>query len=392
MIGISKLYCGTIQPSDPLRYKRSSKRLPSDLLQFSQDKKPVIVWNINNRCNLACGHCYASASPGVGNIELSTDENLSVIKNLAVFGVPVILFSGGEPLLRKDLFTLARFARKNGIRTVLSTNGTLINSDTAKEIKKAGVSYVGVSIDGTESTHDRWRRRRGAFASAIKGIDNCRSLGIKVGIRFTISKQNVGEIPYLFELAKEKSIERLCFYHLVGAGRAGNLKKQGLTHKQSREAVDLIIDLTKKNHNIGRGLEVLTVDNHADGPYLHLRLKREGRGQENPAYKLLQMNGGNNSAVGIGCINSDGNVYPDQFWRNHTLGNVKDRPFSDIWTDIENKFLVKLRDRKRYLKGRCSKCRWLDICNGNLRARAEIGTGDMWESDPGCYLSDDEIS
>ncbi len=391
MIGISKLYCGTVEPSDALRYGRKSSTLPSHLLQFSSDKRPVVVWNVTRRCNLRCVHCYAHATEASAQDELSTEEGRALIDDLAAFGVPVLLFSGGEPLVRKDLPELADYAVSKGMRAVISTNGTLITPSVAQTLKRIGLSYVGISLDGMQEVNDRFRGVKGAFAKAMEGIENCKAAGIKVGLRFTVSKANVGEIPGIFDLLEEKEIPRVCFYHLVYAGRGTSLVEEDLSHEETRKAVDLIIDRTRDLHDRGKPKEVLTVDNHADGPYVYLRLLQEDPERAKEVYELLQMNEGNNTGRGIGCISWNGDVHPDQFWRHYSFGNVRRRPFSEIWTDTSDPLMAGLKDKKQYVKGRCAACKWLDVCAGNFRVRAEAVTGDPWAPDPACYLTDEEI-
>jgi 12,18-didecarboxysiroheme deacetylase len=392
MIGISKLYCGTVEPSDALRYERASAKLPSHLLQFSKDKRPVVVWNVTRRCNLKCVHCYAQAKDISFNNELTTEAGKRLIDDLAGFGVPVLLLSGGEPLVRPDLPELAGYAVQKGMRAVISTNGTLITREKARILKDIGLSYVGISIDGMEAVNDRFRGVKGAYVKAIDGIRNCQEAGIKVGLRFTISKANVDEIPKVFDLLEDMEIPRVCFYHLVYAGRGSKLVEDDLSHAESRAAVDLIMDRTRDLHDRGKPKEVLTVDNHADGPYLYLRLRRENPERAKEVLELLKMNEGNNSGRGIGCVSWDGEVYADQFWRHYSFGNIQQRPFSEIWTDASEPLLGKLKEKKRHVKGRCATCRWLDICGGNFRVRAEAVSGDVWAPDPACYLSDDEIA
>lgn len=392
MIGISKLYCGTVEPSDALRYGRMSSRLPSHLLQFSRDKRPVVVWNVTKRCNLKCIHCYAHAKDVAFKNELSFQEGKNLIDDLARFGVPVLLFSGGEPLMREDLPELAAYSVKKGIRAVISTNGTLISHQTARTLKDIGLSYVGISLDGMEEINDRFRGVKGAFQAAIEGIENCKAAGVKVGLRFTINKFNQAEIPNIFKLLEEMEIPRVCFYHLVYAGRGSKLVEEDSTHEETRAAVDLIMDLTRKLHDQGKSKEVLTVDNHADGPYLYLRLLKENPKRAEEVLELLKMNEGNNSGRGIGCVSWDGEVHADQFWRHYSFGNIKNRPFSEIWTDTSEPLMKKLKEKKNHVKGRCAACRWLDICAGNFRVRAEAVTGDIWAPDPACYLTDEEIA
>ena len=391
MIGISKLYCGTVEPSDALRYGRDSKKLPSHLLQFSADKRPVVVWNVTQRCNLKCVHCYAHAKDRSHKNELTTEEGKTLLDDLAQFGVPVILFSGGEPVMRKDLPELARYAVGLGMRAVISTNGTLITQEKAKMFKEIGLSYVGISLDGLEEVNDRFRGVKGAYEDALTGIRNCQEAGIKVGLRFTINRLNAGEVSGIFDLLEDLNVPRICFYHLVYAGRGSKLIEEDLSHEDSRAVVDLIIDRTKDLHDRGKPTEVLTVDNHADGPYVYLRLCKEDPERAKDVMELLKWNEGNSSGRGIGCVSWDGAVHADQFWRHHSFGNVKERPFSEIWTDLSDDLMKKLKDKKKYVKGRCAQCRWLDVCAGNFRVRSEAATGDLWAPDPACYLTDEEI-
>ena len=391
MIGISKLYCNTVEPSDALRYSRHSGKLPSHLLQFSKDKKPVVVWNVTRRCNLKCVHCYAHAKDQPFEGELTSEQGKRVLDDLAAFGVPVVLFSGGEPLVRKDLPDLADYAVQKGMRAVISTNGTLITREMARRLKAVGLSYVGISLDGMETVNDQFRGVPGAFKNAMEGIRNCQEAGIKVGLRFTINKYNADEIPKIFQLIEEQEIPRACFYHLVYAGRGSDLVKEDCTHAETRAIVDLIMDETRRLHEMGKPKEILTVDNHADGPYVYLRLLKENPDRAADVLELLKMNEGNNSGRGIGCISWDGSVHADQFWRHHRFGNVIERPFSMIWTDPTDPLLSRLKEKKHHVKGRCAKCKWLDICGGNFRVRAEAVTGDVWAPDPACYLTDSEI-
>lgn len=392
MIGISKLYCGTVEPSDALRYGRHSSQLPSHLLQFSADKKPVVVWNVTRRCNLRCVHCYAHAREEAGTDELTTEQGRLLLDDLAAFGVPVVLFSGGEPLARRDLPELAAYAVGKGMRAVISTNGTLISAPVARTLKDIGLSYVGISLDGMQEVNDRFRAVPGAFRAALDGIRNCQAAGIKVGLRFTINRFNVQEIPGIFDLIDKMDIPRVCFYHLVYAGRGSELVKEDLNAEETRRTLDLIIDRTRRLHDQGKPKEVLTVDNHADGPYLYLRMLREDPERAKEVLELLKWNEGNNSGRGIGCVSWDGAVHADQFWRHYSFGNVKERPFSEIWMDTSNPFMRQLKEKKKHVKGRCADCRWLDICAGNFRVRAEAVSGDVWAPDPACYLTDEEIA
>ena len=396
MIGISKLYCGSVEPSDVLRYKRQSKELPSGLLQFSKDKKPVVVWNCTRTCNLKCEHCYAQ-SDGHRYDQLSTEEAKVMIDDLAAFGAPVLLFSGGEPTMRPDLLELMHYAKSKGMRVVISTNGTLITPELAKQFAEVGLSYVGVSFDGDPETHDKFRGVQGSFDRALQGLKNAQAEGIKVGLRFTINKHNWREINDIFDLMQREGINRACFYHLVYSGRGSEMIDEDLNHEESRQAVRLIMDRTKQWFDEGGTPEILTVDNHADAPFVYMELLKENPERAEKVMQLLQWNQGNSSGNGIGCISWDGEVYADQFWRHYSFGNVKDRPFSEIWSDVSrtderSELMFRLKDKRPFVKGRCADCRWLDVCGGNFRVRAEAATGDLWASDPACYLTDEEVA
>jgi len=383
MISISTLYCGAPSPSHALRYGRGSARGASG---------PVIVYNCTARCNLACAHCYSASGPDADTAdELTGDEARALLDDLARAGAPVVLFSGGEPLLRADLPDLIAHAAAAGIRPVVSSNGTLITAAVALALADAGCAYVGVSLDGLAGTHDAFRRRDGAFAEALAGMDRAADAGIKVGVRMTLTAGNAADVPGVFALIAERGVRRICFYHLVPSGR-GRDGPADLTAERRRAVLDRIMDLTAEAWAAGRQIEVLTVDNHADGPYVVLRLLREDPPRAARALDLLRANGGNASGVRLAAVAPTGDVLPDPFWHARVLGNVRRRPFSEIWSDPGDDFLAALRRRPRPVTGRCAACRWLDVCNGNFRARAETVTGETWAADPGCHLTDEEIS
>ncbi|MDR1395996.1 MAG: radical SAM protein [Deltaproteobacteria bacterium] len=393
MIGVSKLYCGTAEPSDVLRYGRRSRDLPSHLLQFSEDKKPVIVWNLTRACNLACVHCYASAQPQPAADELSLTETRNLVDSLTGYGVPVILFSGGEPLMHPHLLDLVRRAVERGARAVLSTNGLLLDPEKAGRLKDLGLAYAGISLDGLGPAHDAMRGKIGAFDGALRAIRTARRAGLKVGLRLTLTRSNQKDLPALFELMAAEGIPRVCFYHLVDQGRNPGLARESLTLEETRAAVDLIAEKTRQMHARGLAAEVLTVDNQADGPYLYLKLLKEGRPEEAArVMELLRMNGGSSSGHGIAAISWNGLVYPDQFWRTEVLGSIREHSFEEIWHNPDNALLMALKNKYRHLTGRCRSCRFLTVCGGGLRARAYFQTGGLWAPDPACYLTDEEIS
>lgn len=389
MISISRLLCDVVEPGDALRYGVETANRLETAHPKGDAPRPIVVWNCTRQCNLHCLHCYSNAvshsSPGAMN----TQEGKAFIRDLADFGVPVLLFSGGEPLLRDDIFELADFAREQGIAPVLSTNGTLITEKVAQKIHSVGFREVGISLDGIGEDNDRFRGKKGAYQAALGGIRNCITLGQRVSLRLTITRFNYRQIPAIFKLVEQENIDRVCFYHLVYAGRADSLREDDLSHTETRAVVDTICEHTLDLHRRQLSKEVLTVANHVDGVYLYLKLKGSERADK--VLALLKMNGGNNSGIKIGAVDDLGNVHPDQFWWHYSLGNVRRRKFGDIWTDTSEPLMRQLKNRKGLLKGRCAQCHHLDLCNGNLRVRAEAVFGDVWAEDPACYLTNEEI-
>ena len=395
MINISKLYCRELTPGDWLRYGKSgSGEKPGEVVpQKASERKPVVVWNITRNCNLKCVHCYNDSGVGKTFNDVTTEQAKTVLDDLAEFGVPSVLFSGGEPLMRRDLFELMEHAGNKGLRTVISTNGTLIKADTAQRIKDAGVCYVGISLDGIGEINDKFRGVSGAFSKAVEGIKNCQSAGLRIGLRLTLTRRNVEDLDALFDFFDENNIERACFYHLVPSGRGKSISNEDLTHAQSREAVDIILARTKEFREAQRTTDILTVDNHVDGVYLYMKLLKEDSQRADEVMKLLRWNGGgmNSSGVGIGCIDFNGKVHANQFWGHYDLGDIHEKPFSRIWSNPDEPLLKGLRDRRSYVKGRCRLCKFFDACGGSLRVRADLYFNDPWAPDPACYLSDDEI-
>ncbi len=388
MINITKMLAEFVSYGDRLRYHSSCK---DNKHGTRRDTGPVVVWNFTGKCNLKCKHCYANAREREKQEVLSTEEGLKLIDDLASFNVPVLLLSGGEPFIRSDLFTLIERAQENKIRVVISSNGTLINSETARRIKNLGVSYVGISLDGMEAINDKFRGVDGAFNRALNGIRNCLAQGQKVGLRFTINRHNYREIDSIFNLIDREKIPRVCFYHLVYSGRGREIQELDLTAVEKRETIDRIIDRAREFIDKGEPREILTVDNHADGAYLYLKKLAEDPEQAGRIYEMLLLSGGNRSGIAIANIDHRGDVHPDQFSTELKLGNIREKSFAEIWTDPENELLGQLRQRKELLQGRCRNCRFLEICNGNFRIRALATTGNLWAPDPGCYLSDEEI-
>ena len=378
MINCTRLLYSRPGANDGIRYNRGRP---------AEANRPVVVWTSTRRCNLRCMHCYMDAGPDRDAAELTTAQAKAMIDDLAAFGAPVLLFSGGEPLMREDIFQLGRYAAGKGLRTALSTNGTLITAETAARIKDAGFSYAGISLDGLEAANDRFRRSGGAFERTLTGISNCRNAGVRAGLRFTINRHTFKDIEGIFELIEQEEIPRACFYHLVYSGRASSMMKDDLTAQEMRGAMDLIFEKCASTR-----AEILTVDNHADGVYLYKYLETRDPVRAAEALRLLRINGGNKSGIGIANVDDLGFVHADQFWGGYSFGNVKERKFSEIWSDESDDLLKGLRNRSALLKGKCSRCGFKDLCGGNFRVRAEAVYQDVWQEDPACYLTEEEIS
>ena len=219
MINISKLYCDQLTPGDWLRYGIAGGEKTSEIVpKKASERKPIIVWNITSKCNLKCVHCYNDSGANTKSNEPTTQEARAVLDDLAAFGVPSVLFSGGEPLTRKDLFELIPYAVDKGLRTVISTNGTLIDADKARQIKKMGVSYVGISLDGIGEVNDRFRGVEGAFDAAVAGIRNCMDAGVRVGLRLTLTKRNAQDIEGWFDFFGKE--DRTCSVTTLRTPRA----------------------------------------------------------------------------------------------------------------------------------------------------------------------------
>lgn len=354
---------------------------------------PVVIWNLVRRCNLTCLHCYSISAdidfPG----ELSTAEVLGVMGDLKRFGVPALILSGGEPLLRKDIFEIAERSKALGFYTALSTNGTLIDAPLAGRIARTGFDYVGISLDGLEQTHDRFRRKSGAFVRSLDALRMLRDHGVKVGVRFTLTQDNAADFRPLLDLVEEERIPRFYFSHLNYAGRGNVNRKHDAAFRTARESMDVLFARCWEQAKRGLERDYTTGNNDADGVYfLHWARRHLPGLQEDHLRKKLAEWGGNSSGVNVANIDNLGNVHPDTMWWDCTLGNVKSRPFSAIWADTRHPIMAGLKARPRTVKGRCGTCAYFDVCGGNTRVRAMKVSGDPWAEDPACYLTDEEIA
>ncbi len=351
---------------------------------------PVVIWNLLRRCNLTCKHCYATSADSVFRDELDTAAALAVIDDLHEAGVKVLILSGGEPLLRDDLFELSAYARARGFFVALSTNGTLISESNIEQIAAANFDYVGVSIDGLEETHDAFRQLVGSYASSMHGIALCRQRGIRVGLRTTLTQENHAQLPQLLDLMREYDVQKFYLSHLNYSGRGKRSRQLDAHQQMSRDAMTLIFERAWADIQAGSLSDFVSGNNDADAILLLQWVHRHLPEHYPQLEHMLHAWGGNASGSGIANIDNTGEVHPDTYWWQHSVGNVRKTPFRTLWLDEPDPLLQQLRQHPRAIGGRCSQCRWLDICNGNTRTRA-WAEGDLWGQDPGCYLSDEEI-
>jgi heme d1 biosynthesis radical SAM protein NirJ len=364
---------------------------PTPLGPARKPPGPVVIWNLVRRCNLTCKHCYSISADKDFAGELSTSEVYKVMDDLKVFRVPVLILSGGEPLMRPDIFDIGRRAKQMGFYVGLSSNGTLITEDNIGQLADVGFDYVGVSLDGIEATHDTFRRKAGAFRESLHGIRLCREAGIKAGVRFTLTQDNAHDLPALLRLTEEEGIDKFYLSHLNYAGRGNKNRAHDAMQETTRRAMDMLFEAAWKSVTEGQGREFVTGNNDADGVYLLFWVRRHFPHLEDHIRAKLAQWGGNSSGVNVANIDNLGEVHPDTFWWHYPLGNVRNRPFSEIWQDTSDPLMAGLKAQPRQIKGRCGDCSYFDICGGNTRVRALQLTGDPWQEDPACYLSDTEI-
>lgn len=356
-----------------------------------QPPGPVVIWNLIRRCNLTCKHCYSISGDVDFPNELSTAEVFRVMDNLKAYCVPVLILSGGEPLMRRDIFEISERAKALKFYVGLSSNGTLVDSAMADRIRDIGYDYVGISLDGIGDTHDRFRRKAGAYRQALNGLRLLRDRGIKVGVRFTMTEDNAAELPRLLDLVEREGFSKFYLSHLVYAGRGNKNRGDDALWQTTRDAMDMVIDRAWRWAKSGSEMEIVTGNNDADAVYLlHWAERTVPDVVESLRAKLVRW-GGNSSGINVANIDNLGNVHPDTMWWHYSIGNVKTRLFSAIWSDLSDPIMAGLKQKPRVIGGRCGACAYFDICNGNTRVRALRITGDPWAEDPGCYLTDAEI-
>ncbi|MCX6699503.1 MAG: radical SAM protein [Methanomicrobiales archaeon] len=385
---------GTVSGAMRHHHKPQSD-VPSRYLAFSGMYRPVVFWNVTDRCNLSCTHCYSKSGPGrTTEGELTTAEALSVIDDLVDMGVPLILFTGGEPLLREDIWGLARYAGNRGLKMALSTNGTLITPEIARRIKDCGIEYAGISLDGAQAgTHDRFRNSPGAFKKTIAAFTACKEAGLRCGVRLTLTKENCQELGDLVDLAVSLGASRFCLYWLVPTGRASDSYTQlQLDRDKVVDALSLLYRKAKETDP--ETMEFLTVDAPQDCIHLLAAMEKDGSEDLADARELLEpLKGGCSAGTRVANIDAQGNVFPCQFARSpeFLVGNIRDRPFSELWAYGTNPVLSRFREKQARFGGRCGDCTYRDLCGGGCRVRAHAVEGDFLAEDPFCFVGNGAV-
>ena len=364
---------------------------PTPLKPARKAPGPVVIWNLVRRCNLKCKHCYSISGDVDFPGELDTRRIFNVMDDLKEFKVPVLILSGGEPLLRPDIFGISKRAKSMGFYVGLSSNGTLITKDNIEKIAEIGYDYVGVSLDGIGETNDGFRGKKGAFDDALNGIRLARAQGIKVGMRFTATMDNIHQLPDMLDLMEVENIDKFYLSHLSYAGRGNKNRQDDAAHLTTRAMMDRLFQTAYEDAAAGGEKEFVTGNNDADGVYLLFWVEQNFPELVDHMRAKLAVWGGNSTGVNVANIDNLGDVHPDTMWWHYKIGNVKDRKFGEIWLDTSDPIMAGLKRSPRLIKGRCSKCQYFDICGGNTRVRAMQLTGDAWDEDPACYLNDEEI-
>jgi radical SAM protein with 4Fe4S-binding SPASM domain len=349
----------------------------------------LVVWDFTHKCNLSCKHCYSNA--GVASQkELTTEEALNVVDQLADFGVTALAFSGGEPLSREDFLEVASHAVQKGLYVSVATNGTLLTKENVKKLKQAKINYVEVSIDGaTAKTHDSFRGVSGAFDKAVAGLKNCVEADLCACIATTATKSNLADMPGILDLAEEIGAERFTYFNFIPTGRGKELYNQDLSPEEREKLMLYLLDRMSKGYKV----TILTT-----APQLaRVALQCQGVGKEmtmsmahmqtvkvsKKAVPLADFIGGCGAGRLYCSLSPEGDVHPCVFLPIN-VGNLKSEKFGDIW--LNSKLFNILRDRSN-LKGICGKCDFKYVCGG-CRARASAyNNDDFLASDPGCALA-----
>ena len=336
-----------------------------------------IAWEITGRCNLDCVHCRARAGAQTAEKEFTTAEAKALIQDIASYCKPVLVLSGGEPLLRPDIFELARYVTEQGLRMGLATNGTLVTDEVCRKIKESGIRIVSLSLDGaTAAVHDDFRRQKGAFAGTLLAAEAFNRHGIEFIINSSFTKRNQADIPAVYRLAKSLGAKAWYLFMVIPTGRGKDI----LDEMIGREDYEAILEW---HYNTEKEEAKMLMRPTCAPHYYRLIAQKAKAGDKDFKRRSLTFStGGAKGCVcgqSIAFIDHLGNVQPCSYFPAKA-GNVNEKSFKEIWLGSE--LFKSLRDFEKY-KGRCGACEYIKVCGG-CRARAEILSGDFLAEEPLC--------
>lgn len=336
-----------------------------------------IAWEVTSKCNLHCVHCRSSSDMSSHEGDFTTEEAYRLLDDIASFSKPVIVITGGEPLLRPDVFEIASYGTKLGLRMCMATNGTFVNDEVCAKMKASGIQMVSMSLDGASAAvHDNFRDQEGAFDATLKGIEYLKKNGIPFLINSSFTKRNQDEIPKLYELAKKLGATAWYMFMVVPTGRGEDILDELISKEDYEKLLNWHFDMEMEEKDM---LVRPTCAPH----YYRIALQRKKQDKVDYERRTLKFStGGAKGCIAaqvIAMIDSYGNVRPCSYFPE-TAGNVKKQSFKEIWENSE--LFNNLRNFKAY-KGRCGACEYLNVCGG-CRARADAVHHDYLEEEPFC--------
>lgn len=337
-----------------------------------------IAWEITRRCNLRCVHCRSSSEmEAKGHPDFPTSEAFRIIDDIESYAKPVVVLSGGEPLVRKDVFEIAQYGTDKGLRMCLATNGTLVNDDICEKIKASGIKIVSLSLDGSEeAVHDDFRSQKGAFAGTINAARLFKRRGIEFIVNSSFTRRNQEEIPKVYRLAKELGATAWYMFMIVPTGRGEEIMNELISKEDYEEILDWHYQMEKDE-------DTMLVRPTCAPHYYRVVLQQSKKEGEKFKKRTLKFStGGSKGCIAgqlICLIDVDGNVLPCSYFPK-PAGNIRETSFKEIWEGSE--LFKDLRDFKKY-KGKCGSCEFVNVCGG-CRARAYSVYGDYLEEEPFC--------
>ncbi|MEM4702761.1 MAG: radical SAM protein [Archaeoglobaceae archaeon] len=336
-----------------------------------------VVWDITYACNLRCKHCYATAGKPLEN-ELTTEEAMDVIDKLDRLGVTIIAFSGGEPLVRRDIYELTKYAAEKGIYVAIATNGIMINDEVARKLKESGVSYLQISLDGMRETHEAFRGIKGIFDRTVEGIKNAVKNGFFVNVSMTVTRYNYGEVEEVIKLCEELGVNWFMHYNFIPTGRGKEIVEADITPEQREKLLRMLYE---RNFNSNISLlstapQFARIALQCSGSIIPTHFYNVNAGER--LKQLAEFIGGCGAGRFYFAIKANGDITPCVFFPL-VVGNVRFDDLEDLWKN--NRVFEDLRNKDK-IEG-CGECDYRYVCGG-CRARAYNYFGDYLKPDPGC--------